>query len=270
MDTSSKLKLITSQILRPIVKILLRNHVSVSEFIEQLKELYVDVADRDFAIPNKKSTTSRISVITGLSRKEVLRIKTLENADHIEEMQYKKNKASNVITGWLKDNEFTDERGDAKELPIKGESSSFETLVKRYGGDITTRAVLDELISNGSVKKTESDSVKLLSFGFIPEQKIEKLEVISQCARDFFETANFNLEHETHEARFQRQLSYTELPIEVVNEFKEYSKEKSLEFLFDMNHWLAERKNAISMSDTHKDKLFRVGIGIYYIQNEEK
>ena len=77
MDNSNKiLRKIIHRLLRPLVKILLRNQVSASEFIDYVKDVYVDVAERDFALSNKKNTVSRISVLTGLSRKEVLRIKT--------------------------------------------------------------------------------------------------------------------------------------------------------------------------------------------------
>lgn len=256
--------------LRPLVRILLRNQVSVSEFIDQVKNVYVEVANEDFSIPTKKNTVSRISVITGLSRKEVLRIKTQQENNTNPEAQYKLNKASSVITGWLKDSDFTDSNGNASDLPIKGDVRSFEILVKRYGGDITARAVLDELIRTGSALKiTDSGLLKLTNFGYIPEQNIEKLEIMSKCARDFFETVSFNLEHAVHESYFQRQLTYSNLPLSVVQEFREFSKEKSLEQMFELNKWLAERKKSLSDIDVENEKLYRIGLGIYYIQNNE-
>lgn len=269
-DPDKILRNIIHRMLRPLVKILLRNQVSVSEFIDQVKDVYVEVAETDFTIPSKKNTVSRISVITGMSRKEVLRIKTQQENREQTDSQTKLNKASSVITGWLKDSDFINANGDAVDLPIKGERS-FETLVKRYGGDITTRAVLDELITNGSVSRIpDSDLLRLETFGYIPEQKIEKLEIMSKCARDFFETVSHNLEHDAHEAHFQRQLTYTELPISVVNEFKEFSKEKSLEHMFELNRWLAEHKEKLSPSETEEKELYRIGLGIYYIQNNEQ
>lgn len=270
-DTKLILRNIIRRILRPLVRILLHNQVSVSEFIDQVKDIYVEVADKDFAIPTKKNTVSRISVITGLSRKEVLRIQTeQENFQH-EEGQNKLNKASAVIMGWLKDSDFTDSIGLAINLPFKGGEYSFETLVKRYGGDITARAVLDELIRIGSVVKIpDTGLLKLVSFGYVPEQKLEKLKIMSTCARDFFETVSYNLEHEAHESYFQRQITYSELPLRVVNEFREFSKEKSLEHMFELNRWLAEHKKNVSDVDIADQELYRIGLGIYYIQNNEK
>lgn len=272
LNTDKILRNLLRRLLTPLVRILLRNQVSVSQFIDQVKEVYVEVADKDFSIPSKKNTLSRISVITGLSRKEVLRIKK-QQEEELEHSPYKLNKASSVITGWLKDRDFLDEDSKAIDLPLTSDSdtASFEILVKRYGGDTTLRAVLDELISIGSVvKHADTGLLQLLSFGYIPEQEIEKLEIMSICARDFFETVSYNLEHESHEAHFQRQLTYTELPLSVVNDFKEFSKEKSLENMFEINRWLAERKTSLSDVDTANLALYRIGLGVYYIQNSEK
>jgi len=264
------LRAIIRRVLPPLVRILLRNQVSVSQFIDQVKDIYVEVADKDFSLPSKKNTLSRISVITGLSRKEVLRIKTQNKNDQQQAATYKLNKASNVITGWLNDSDFTGSDGKASGLPLKGDRESFEALVKRYGGDITPRAVLDELTRSGNVvMNAETGQLCLVSFGYVPEQNIEKLEVMSKCTRDFLETLSHNLDHEVYEAYFQRQLTYTELPLKVVNEFKEFSKEKSLEHIFELNRWLANRKKNLTAVDLENEELYRIGLGVYYIQNDE-
>jgi len=268
MNNNDRKRRQIKRILRPLVKILMRNQVSITEFIELIKDVFVDVADEVFFLPNKKNTVSRVSLLTGLSRKEVLRIKTQMNSrEHTE--THRPTKAAAVITGWLKDSDFIDEKNNARDLPIKG-NHSFDTLVKRYGGDVTTRAVLDELVANKAViKNVDSGLVSLISLGFIPKENIERLDIMSKCARDFFETSSFNLEHQGYESHFQRQLTYGELPLSLVKEFKEFSKEKSLEHIFELNRWLADHKKALSADDTKDQTLYRTGLGIYYIQNEE-
>ncbi|HEY9148836.1 MAG TPA: DUF6502 family protein, partial [Gammaproteobacteria bacterium] len=69
------------RLLRPLVRILLRNGVSYGAFADWVKWVFVDVADKEFALPGRKQTVSRVSVITGLSRKEVSRVQQLEAAD---------------------------------------------------------------------------------------------------------------------------------------------------------------------------------------------
>ena len=64
----------TLQLLRPLVKILLRNNVPHQTLAEWAKQAYVDVADSEFGIAGKKQTVSRIAILTGLTRKEVQRL----------------------------------------------------------------------------------------------------------------------------------------------------------------------------------------------------
>ena len=69
------------RLLRPLVRILLRNGVSYSTFADYAKWVYVDVASKEFGIRGRKQSTSRVSVLTGLSRKEVMRVRQLPRPD---------------------------------------------------------------------------------------------------------------------------------------------------------------------------------------------
>jgi hypothetical protein len=64
------------RLLRPLVRILIRNGIAFGEFADIAKEVYVDVAATDFQVPHKKMSQSRISILTGLTRKDVSRIKS--------------------------------------------------------------------------------------------------------------------------------------------------------------------------------------------------
>ena len=50
------------RLLRPLVRILLRNGLAVDAFEEVVRRVYVDVAEKEFALEGKKQTTSRIGV----------------------------------------------------------------------------------------------------------------------------------------------------------------------------------------------------------------
>ena len=65
------------RLLRPLVRILLRGGISYKTFADLVKWVYVDVAMKEFGIAGRKQSISRVSVITGLSRKEVLRVRRL-------------------------------------------------------------------------------------------------------------------------------------------------------------------------------------------------
>ena len=85
------------RILRPLVRILLRSGVSYNSFADLAKWVYVDVATQEFGIEGRKQSTSRVSVLTGLSRKEVSRVRRLRRPDDRATAE-RYNRAARVIT----------------------------------------------------------------------------------------------------------------------------------------------------------------------------
>jgi len=257
------------QILRPLIRILLRNNISHSEFVEITKRAYVDVASRDFCIPGKPKTVSHTAVVTGLSRKEVLRIQKLSDDDIDVNSNYI-NRASRVIAGWLHNAEFQDDNGESKALPLKGERASFEALVKQYSGDITWGAVFNELERTKSVLKNEKDEVVLIQKGYIPSKsEIEKYGILGECGTDLMETFAHNLEKNQTTPRFQRSVSYNYIPENLITEFENLSAKKSEKLLLELNQWLAN--NSYPLKQKKKSvKYFRIGLGIYYFENDAR
>jgi hypothetical protein len=64
------------------------------------------------------------------------------------------NRATRVLTGWARDADFLDRRGQPRPLEVDG-AASFAVLVKRYSGDMPARAVLDELVRVGAVERLD-------------------------------------------------------------------------------------------------------------------
>lgn len=252
--------------LQPMAHMLLRYEVSHSEFVELAKRAYVDAAYKFFSIPNRKQTYSRVAVLTGLSRKEVVRL-TQTGEEEPPPKKGPLNRAKRVISGWMRDPDFLDSNNEPKVLPLRGEGATFEELVARYSGDITNRAILDELLRVGAVSKTDNESVKLSHHGFIPgKSEAAKINVLSTHARDLMATAIHNLMHDESEARFQRQVTYNDMPESVIKEFQQYSHDKSLELLREFDRWLAEKKRTVEPQP--EEETGRVGVGIYFFNND--
>ncbi len=247
----------------------MRNEISHGEFAEFAKRAYMEVAYEHFSIPGRKTTYSRVAILTGLNRKEIVRL-TQQSASEIHPRKGTTNRALRVVTGWLNDPDFLDNKEQPKTLPIKGDSASFNTLAIRYSGDITARAILEELKRLGIVKITaERDSVQLLSCGYIPQNdKPEQIDIMSISATDLLETVAHNLEHEKEELRFQRQLIHRDVPESIVKEFKTYSHNKSSALLSELNQWLIHRMP--QESDDSEYSVKRVGIGIYYFEEHKE
>ncbi|ROR35011.1 DUF6502 family protein [Inmirania thermothiophila] len=255
------------RLLRPLVRILLRNGVSFKEFAELAKWVFVDVAAKEFGIPGRKQTNSRISVITGLTRKEVLRIQRLPGP-RSDETEKRYNRAARVIAGWVRDHRFADETGRPAVLPFDGEGASFSALVRRYSGDIPPRAILDELVRVGAVERTADGAVRLLTKAYVPRTgEVDKLGILGTDVALLIATIDHNLRHEPPATRFQRKVLYDNLPAEVLPKLRALVEERGQGVLEELDQWLAAHDRDVN---PHAEGTGRkvAGVGIYYFEED--
>ena len=152
--------------LRPIARIALRHCMSCLEFEDIARWVFVDVALNDPLLSlngRARQFKSRAAILTGLSRKEVMRLSRQPMPGDGKELP-SRNRAARVVAGWLLP-PYVDGRGAPKVLPLKGGSDSFLGLVHNCGGDVPYRAILDELLDCGVVERVNGKGIRLKSKG---------------------------------------------------------------------------------------------------------
>lgn len=261
--TTSMLK----KALRPLVRVLLRNGVAYADFCEVARRLFVEVASEDFGLPGRKQSVSRISVLTGINRKEVKR--QLDEPKEATPKKKENNRAARVISGWLRDDDFRNSKGKPKVLEW-GDSSvkgGFEDLVRRYSGDMTARAILDELIRVGTVSfDKEKSRVKLLSNGYVPAgSNDELLRLSGESVGDLLNTIDHNFSDDKEATRLQLSVAYDDVPASGVELFRNLSNEKSLELINYLDQYLATQDRSTNPLVKGQGR-YRTGVGIYYFE----
>lgn len=264
MSASEIISRVTRRLLYPLVRVMVRHGVAFNEFAESARMVYVKVAMREFQIEGRKQTVSRVAVLTGLSRKEVLRIQRI--SESVESVLTKTpHRIERVISGWVRDEDFLDEAGNPAVLEMLGEGSTFEELVRRYSGDMTRRAVLDELLRTGIVACSGNEQVKLLKRAYIPSGgELEKLPILGSDVRDLAVTIDHNLSSSSDEAWLQRTVAYDNLPEECVDELRKVVVKDGQKFLESWDKRLARHDQDVNPSDKRGARA-RVAIGIYYL-----
>ncbi len=160
------LVLLMTRILRPVARLALRHNMSSIEFEEIARWVFVDVALRDPVLSlsgRNKQFKSRAAILTGLSRKEVMRLSRQPQPGEHGEVACR-NRAARVIAGWMSP-PYADSRGKPRVLSIKDGGDSFVQLVRSCGGDVPYRAILDELVDSGAVERLDARSLRLKSNG---------------------------------------------------------------------------------------------------------
>lgn len=254
-----------ARILRPLVRILLRNGVSYGTFADIAKSQFVEVARREFTVAGRRPTTSRLAVVTGLTRKEVHRVLGQSRLnDRASADRY--NRAARVVAGWRRDKDFLDSRGAPRALAISGPGDSFQELVRRYSGDIPHRAVLDELAAEGAVRLSDNDRVRLVERAYVPKaDESMKLHILGVDTAYLIDAIGHNLQTGDTAPRLQRKVLYDNLPDEALPEFRRLAHDHSQKLLEKLDGWLSRRDR-----DTHPEAGGEgrnvAGLGIFYIE----
>lgn len=144
-------------LLKPLVKLFVRHSRSFQEFAALSKELFIEVAEEEIKKSSDRVNTSRVSVMTGLHRDEVSRLRrTVLTAEDLV------NIPARVIGQWEQDRRFHDRAGRPKNLAFQGKESEFWKLVRTVNTHVNPAALLFELERNKIVERI-GDRVKLIS-----------------------------------------------------------------------------------------------------------
>jgi hypothetical protein len=150
---------VLQELLTELAFVLLPRGMTPKRFSELARSAFVQAAADMSKLRNGKVNHSRVAAQTGLSRADVKRLLTRNMFDSVRADQ---TPVRRVISGWRTDRKFANRDGSPKRLRISGSSTSFTGLVKKHGGDVPHRAVLDELRRIGAVS-VDQDSVQLQS-----------------------------------------------------------------------------------------------------------
>ena len=253
-------------LLRPLVRILLRHGIPCDVLSAVARQVYVRVAAEEFILPGRKQSTSRVSILTGLTRKEVRRILTTADVEDQEATDHY-NRAARVITGWVRDKDFHNKAGAPLALPVEGKKASFGSLVRRYSGDLLVRAMLDELLRVGAVRRTKDGRIRLQARFYVPEQsETEKLHILGTDTADLIATIANNL-HRQSAPRYQRKVMYDNVPVEAVQEFQRLVADQAQAFLEQIDRWLSRRDRDVNPAVRGTGRK-RAGIGVYYFEDD--
>jgi hypothetical protein len=157
-------------ILRPLARLFLEQGLVFPTVEELLKSAYVRIANEEFGLDEEPPTDSRVSVLSGVHRKDVRRLKEAAKTSlpRIITPPF----ASEVVTRWISDARYLDARGGPRVLPRTAESPapSFDALVASISTDVRPRVLLDELVRVGVAQVTPDGSVELLVSAFVPQK----------------------------------------------------------------------------------------------------
>lgn len=227
------------RLLRPLVRLMIGSGVTFPLVADTLRSLFIDVATDDFLTDPKARTDSRISLLTGVHRKEVRRLRqTSAEAEQIPEVV---TLVSQIVARWVGSAMFAD--GEGRPLPLEragqtraGDAPAFDTLIGSITTDVRPRAVLDVLLAHGVVQIDSSDRVQLNTTAFIPRPGgEEQLFYFGRNLHDHVAAASANIGSTGAAPFLDRSVHYDRLTPEQAKELEDYARAAALAALLDVN-----------------------------------
>lgn len=256
--------------LRPLARVLLRLGIGFPQFSEVAKLAFVEEALGEKDQRGRTTNASRIAIRTGLSRKEVARLrKQVVTASVVDGARvgtpYRSGHAARVLQLWHVSSDYADSDGNPMDLYFSGDSGSFSSLVKLAGGDVPPGAVKAELIAARAIEELSDGQLRPIQRYFIPSDVGEDVVIgLSHIVLPVLE----GLAHNTGPMKgnpFIQRLAYSDrlipaaLPL-----FREIARDRSGDFLRSMDDWLSS--NEQTSPDLTRQATQRVGVGIFYYE----
>lgn len=251
-----------AQLLRPLVYLCIHAGMTFPTLVRLLRELFVNVAEHDFALPGKEQTDSRVSLLTGIHRKEVARLRGA--GAPVNEVPASISLAGAITTGWLTSQRFCDASGSPLPLPrTAGDSEpSFEELVASVTRDVRARVVLDDWIDRGLVTIDADNRVTLVEAAFIPRgDDDDKLYYLGRNLRDHIAAATANV-LAAKPAFLERGVHYDGISAAMAGKLEERARELALEVLQQAN------REAHAAWERDKGGGHRVNFGVYVYRED--
>ena len=269
-DSSTSTILLTAlrKVLAPVVRLMLAKGMTLPMTIELLKRVFVEVAERDFRLEGKSATDSRISLLTGVHRKDVRRLRDLPHFG--SELPPKISLGAQLVAEWITNPAWLDANGRPLSLPRtsrRGGELSFESLFASISRDIRPRSVLDEWLRLGVVTLNKEDEVVLNQSAFIPQHDADdKLAYFALNVGDHAAAAADNVLG-GGEPWFERSVHYDGLTEEQIAIVRERTSEVGMTILRDL-YKTAERQVAGSAPESKNpssegNQRFTCGIYFY-------
>jgi hypothetical protein len=260
MDTAVKNALLA--ILRPLIRYLIQRGLTYPVLIELLKQVYFTEAE---ALPRDTGaafTNSRISLLTGLHRKDVRRLRAERAKAAGAKPSRRAGLAARLVAEWVANPRYVDTAGKPRSLRLRetGTRPSFEDLAKTVKADMRAKVILDELLRAGVARLT-GDRIELVRNAYVPAQPRDKLNYLGANVGDHLRSALHNVVGES-EPFVERAVYYGAIRPEDLERLRPELARVADTFLRRIN------KRVMPLSGRAEGAARRMRLGVYYYEDD--
>lgn len=259
----------------PVVRLLIGSGISHREISHILKLAFVHVATEEHGVRGRPTSITRVAAMTGLTRKEVSRLRD-ELALKVISSDAKLSVPASVLHVWHTCPDYLSSDGKPDDLDFSDRVPSFSDLVRQVSADSSPHAIKSELLRIGAISELSEGRLRCNQRHFVPigleevvaEGLLSGIRLVADTVAFNFDSAKRGLAKK----RFQRVVE-AECPQGAPKSVIQAHIEKSLtaiseqlddelsSFLKGLCFESSEKKNPGSSEQKQT-----VGVGFYYFE----
>lgn len=254
-------------VLRPMARILLRFGIGFREFSEIAKTAFVDVASSDYGLRGRPTNISRVAVMTGLTRKEVKRLRDkIESGE--DRLAVKTTPLCEILHKWHAEDDYLDRLGRPAKLPFAGKSPSFAELVRKFGGDIPPGAMRTELKRVGAIQEEKDGTLRVVRRSVTPAGKHDNLiAALAHSAYPLLTTIAHNINTEDQDERWAQFTAFTQsVKTGDIRRVRRISFDRLVEVSESFDD-LFIAYESLHESDTDEEHRNKIAVGVFYFED---
>jgi hypothetical protein len=252
------------QFLRPVAALLMKCGITWKQFSDMSKSVFVEVATREFGIRGRPTNVSRVSILTGISRKEIKHQRDLLLGQDLPRSG-KTNDATRLLSGWFQDPAYLDRHGAPLALAERGSEPSFETLFQRYGGDTPFQTLMKELKVAGTIAVDGGRLIANSRFHMPVPMSEGNIRYFGSNLFDHARTLERNITGSAKQRRIEGFAVDDRIHPDAAEKFHSFLNDRGQKFLEEIYEWLNKHRVA---DDSLDFVPIRLGVGIYAIDGQ--
>lgn len=265
-ERKSQLMKLLAFVLRPAVRFCLRHSLRLQDFLECGKTVFIDESAALLQEQELKINISRISLMTGVHRRDVARIR-----EYGLQLHYEQDLVTKTVGLWQTSERFMTKARQPRVLSIEGPNAEFAELVKSVSKDMNPASVLFELQRVGAVE-VDQGSVRLVVESYVPKgNPLKGFAILAHDAEDLTLTVEENVLHDPELPQFHARTEYDNVRPEVAAELKRWFLKEGHEFHARVREFVSKFDQDINPDPNFRGKGIKVSFSAFsHVKEEQK
>jgi hypothetical protein len=261
-------------LLKPLVRMAVKNGVLFPEFSEALRQAYVDVAAKTVSVSGREATDEEISLITNIDKSDVKAMRSQGEDLSFERSVQHASPVAIILGAWHTDPVYAGPYGVLRDLQLVNQSgsdrnvSTFTDLAQAHCPGVDPKLLLEELVASGAVRHVGGGFYRAVQRSHLPPPlSAQSIVYLARGIHNLSETLEFNMRADLAKGeRLIERSIFTQhgIPRNQHPEFNKYIRERGQAFADDVDNWITARD-----VEGVKDPM-HIGVGLYhYIVNDD-